>query len=64
MIGLLDREGGEQQEEREEARVCVVELVYTYFLSFASHTVEKWPQPSFLTTMYLLSEKESPSFTG
>jgi hypothetical protein len=32
--------------------------------SFASQTVEKWPQPSFLTTVYLPLEKESPMWTG
>ena len=35
-----------------------------HFVSFASHTVEKWPQPSFLTTIYLPSEKASPMWTG
>ena len=35
----------------------------TYFKSQHSHTVEKWPQPSFLTTWYRLW-KRSPIFTG
>lgn len=36
----------------------------THFRSFASHTVEKWPQPSFRTTWYRSSEKVSPILTG
>lgn len=32
-------------------------------MSQQSHTVEKWPQPSFLITWYLLLNK-SPIFTG
>jgi hypothetical protein len=32
--------------------------------SFASQTVEKCPQPNFLTTVYLPSENESPMWTG
>ena len=36
----------------------------THFRSFASHTVEKWPQPSFRTTWYRSSENVSPILTG
>lgn len=35
---------------------------YTYWMSQASHTVEKWPQPSLRITWYL-PLKKSPIFT-
>ena len=35
-----------------------------HFVSFANHTVEKWPQPSLRTMRYLPSEKVSPMCTG
>ena len=33
-------------------------------LSMTSHTVEKWPQPSFLSTVYRPAWYFSPMYTG
>jgi hypothetical protein len=37
---------------------------WSVWLSWTSHTVEKWPQPSFLKTTYLPPLNRSPSRTG